>query len=277
MSNKQSAKQAKAQREAAAAARRKRTRVLTGVVAAIALLGLVAAVVVPLLTSNNDTTADAGVTDAQNQPQAQETIEPDNSADDPIDDVADPDAATTDGGVAASLTAPDPELAEGRAWTATISTNHGDLTLELDGAAAPQAVASFVALANDGFFDGTDCHRLVTAGIFVLQCGDPTGTGTGGPAYRFGPIENAPADDIYPAGTLAMARVGGNAESMGSQFFIVYEDSPIPSDNAGGYSVFGHVSEGLSIVEDVASAGTMTGQPDGQPAQSVIVNEVSAS
>ena len=277
MSNKKSQQSAKAQREAAAAARRKRTQMWTAVVSVIAILGLVAAVVVPLLAGGNNNTADAGVTDTSDQAQPDGTIEQDNSAGEPADDVADPDAVTTDGGVAGSLNAPDPALAEGRTWTATIATNQGDITVDLDGAAAPQAVASFVALAKDGFFDGTDCHRLVTEGIFVLQCGDPSGNGTGGPAYRYGPIENAPANDMYATGTLAMARVGGDGESMGSQFFIVYEDSPIPSDNAGGYTVFGQVTEGLSIVEDVASAGTVTGQPDGRPAQSVIVNEVTAS
>lgn len=271
MSNKKSQPSAKAQRQAAVAARQRRTRTWTAVVSMIALLGLLAAVVVPLLTGNNGNTADAGGTDDQNQAPSG------NSEQQFSDEEADPDAVTTDGGAADSLTAPDPALAENRTWTSVISTNHGDITVELDGAAAPQAVASFVALAEDGFFDRSDCHRLVTAGIFVLQCGDPTGTGSGGPAYRYGPIENAPADDVYPAGTLAMARVGGNAESMGSQFFIVYEDSIIPSDHAGGYTVFGQVTDGLSIVEGVASAGTVTGQPDGKPAQSVIVNEVSAS
>src|SRR5690606_29725852 len=114
---------------------------------------------------------------------------------------------------------PDPSLAEARTWSATLRTSAGDIALELDGEAAPQAVASFVTLAQEGWFDATDCHRLTTSGIYVLQCGDPTGTGTGGPGYDFGPIENAPADDVYPAGTLAMARQSENAESMGSQFF----------------------------------------------------------
>ncbi|WP_062073047.1 peptidylprolyl isomerase [Demequina sediminicola] len=170
---------------------------------------------------------------------------------------------------------PDPSLAEGRVWDVTLDTNLGEIVLELDGANAPQATASFVALAEDDFFNNTQCHRLTTENIYVLQCGDPSATGQGGPAYSYGPIENAPSDDLYPAGTLAMARVGNDAESMGSQFFIVYDDSTIPSDAAGGYTIFGQVTQGLSIVEDVASAGTITGEPDGPPAQSVIVNEVS--
>ncbi len=151
--------------------------------------------------------------------------------------------------------APDPEKAEDRDWTGTIATSCGDIEVTLDGAAAPQAVASFVELSNNGFYDNTACHRLTTSGIFVLQCGDPTGMGTGGPGYTYGPIENAPEDDVYPAGTLAMARMGGDAESMGSQFFITYEDSQIPSDEAGGYTVLGQVTSGLEIVSKIAEGG----------------------
>ncbi|WP_062520571.1 peptidylprolyl isomerase [Demequina silvatica] len=180
-------------------------------------------------------------------------------------------------GWAVSPEPPDPSYAEDRTWTATLATNQGDIEIELDGAAAPQAVASFVKLAEEGYFDGTGCHRLTTAGIYVLQCGDPTGTGTGGPGYRYGPVENAPEDDVYPAGTIAMARVGGDGESMGSQFFIVYQDSTIPSDAAGGYTVLGQVVAGNANVERVADAGTITGDTDGAPAMSVIVNEVSVS
>lgn len=173
--------------------------------------------------------------------------------------------------------APAPSVAEARTWDVAIETNEGTIELTLDGQAAPQAVASFVTLANGEFFDGTDCHRLTTTGIYVLQCGDPTGTGTGGPPYRFGPIENAPADDVYPAGTLAMARSGNDASSMGSQFFLVYEDSTIPSDEAGGYTVFGTVTQGLDIVRSIAEGGTITGDADGRPALSVIITKVTAS
>lgn len=167
---------------------------------------------------------------------------------------------------------PDPAIAEGRTWTARVSTSAGDLVLELDGAKAPQAVASFVSLAGEGFFAGTSCHRLTTSGIFVLQCGDPTGTGTGGPDYRFGPIENAPEDGVYPAGTLAMARVGGDAYSNGSQFFLVYEDSTIPADAAGGYTVFGRVLEGMDVLAAVAEAGVVEGSE--QPVTPVTIEGV---
>ncbi len=165
--------------------------------------------------------------------------------------------------------------AEGREWIASIETDQGSLTLSLDGAIAPQAVGSFVYLSEQSYFDETPCHRLVTDGIYVLQCGDPTGTGTGGPGYSFGPVENAPDDDFYPAGTVAMARQGDNGYSMGSQFFIVYQDSYIGSDSAGGYTVFGMVTDGLDIIEAIAAVGTDTGLSDGRPAEPVILRKAS--
>ncbi|WP_062133594.1 peptidylprolyl isomerase [Demequina aestuarii] len=243
--------------------------IVTAVVAAVAII----AWVLSTLLGTHDESLEAAM--PSESPSAVDAT-PEPSATDPAAEPT-PTASTDEFGWATSGEAPDPSLAEGRTWTATMSTSVGDIVIELDGAAAPQAVASFIALSDEGFFDQTECHRLTTSGIYVLQCGDPLGTGTGGPSYRYGPIENAPADGVYPAGTLAMARVGNDAESMGSQFFVVYQDSTIPSDAAGGYTVFGQVVEGLSIVEGVASAGTITGEPDGRPAQSVIVNEVSLS
>jgi peptidyl-prolyl cis-trans isomerase B (cyclophilin B) len=170
--------------------------------------------------------------------------------------------------------APDPAVAEGRTWRATITTSCGPVTVELFGAEAPAAVSSFVTLARARFFAGTPCHRLTTAGISVLQCGDPTGTGSGDPGYRFGPVENAPPDDVYPAGTLAMARVGGDAGSQGSQFFLVYADSTIPSDEAGGYTVFGRVTQGLDVVQRVADGGVSGGGSDGKPARAISLEQV---
>jgi peptidyl-prolyl cis-trans isomerase B (cyclophilin B) len=170
--------------------------------------------------------------------------------------------------------APDPSLAEGRVWTGTLNTSCGPISLELYGDKAPQAVSSFVDLARNDFFAGTPCHRLTTEGISVLQCGDPTGTGSGGPGYTFGPVENAPADDVYPAGTLAMARVGGDASSMGSQFFLVYGDSTIPSDAAGGYTVFGRITAGLDVVQQVADGGVDGGGGDGRPARAISIEQV---
>lgn len=170
---------------------------------------------------------------------------------------------------------PSPELAESRTWQGTVELNGSPVSFELDGVNAPQATANFISLSQAGFFEQISCHRLVTEGIYVLQCGDPNGDGTGGPGYNFGPIENAPAGDFYAEGVLAMARRGGDGASMGSQFFIVYQDSTIPSDAAGGYTVFGKVTAGLDAVKAIAAAGTADGSTDGRPASEVKLSNVS--
>ena len=169
---------------------------------------------------------------------------------------------------------PAPALAESRIWTGSMQVGEASLELELDGVNAPQAVANFLDLSNKGFFEGVTCHRLVTDGIFVLQCGDPSGNGSGGPGYNFGPIENAPSDDSYVTGTLAMARVGGNGNSMGSQFFIVYQDSRIPSDAAGGYTVFGKITAGLDQLAPIIEAGVEGGASDGPPALPTVLSTI---
>lgn len=228
-------KQQARQLAAAQRARQNRTRVIAGAVVGVLALGIAAVAVVNL--TRDDVQPAASPSDAT-APAPLETYP----------------ARTGNGGVV-----PEASLAQARTWTGTLTTSAGELGIELDGAAAPQAVANFVTLAAEGYFDGTLCHRLVTEGIHVLQCGDPTATGTGGPGYAWGPVENAPSDDVYPAGTIAMARVGGDGESMGSQFFLVYEDSQIPSDAAGGYTVFGRITSGLDVVTAIADAGTQDG------------------
>jgi peptidyl-prolyl cis-trans isomerase B (cyclophilin B) len=159
--------------------------------------------------------------------------------------------------------APDAKLAAGKTWKLTLTTSCGAIQADLFGAKAPKAVASAIFLSGKQFWNGSPCHRLTTSGIFVLQCGDPTGTGSGGPGYSFGPVENAPANQRYPAGTLAMARAT-DPNSNGSQFFIVYEDTTLPD----GYTVFGKVTTGLDIVQKVAAGGS---QPagDGKPVRPI--------
>ncbi|SIN73878.1 peptidylprolyl isomerase [Agromyces cerinus] len=160
---------------------------------------------------------------------------------------------------------PSADIAEDRTWTGTLTLNDIPLGVELDGAAAPQAVSSEISLIQSGFYTGTSCHRLTTEGIWVLQCGDPSGDGTGGPGYSYGPVENAPADGLYPAGTIAMARAESQY-SNGSQFFIVYEDTTLPGDT-GGYTVIGKVTSGLDALRaGVIDAGTSDGAGDGAPA-----------
>jgi peptidyl-prolyl cis-trans isomerase B (cyclophilin B) len=185
------------------------------------------------------------------------------------------DTVATETTAPADSLIPDPAIAEGRTWSGAMNLNDQTLGLELYGDLAPQATANFISLAQSGYFEGLTCHRLTTAGIYVLQCGDPSGDGTGGPGYSFGPIENAPVDDNYVAGTLAMARQGGNGESMGSQFFIVYEDSMIPSDLAGGYTVFGKITSNLEAVTAIADAGTSDGGSDGSPLNPVYLSGIS--
>lgn len=170
---------------------------------------------------------------------------------------------------------PDPGLSENRSWQGSMQLNGESIGFELDGALAPQAVANFVSLTEAGYFENVSCHRLVTAGIYVLQCGDPDGTGAGGPGYNWGPIENAPADDIYAEGVIAMARVGGNDYSMGSQFFIVYQESQIPSDSVGGYTVFGKLTSGLDVVTAIADLGTANQGADGPPIEPVVMTAIS--
>jgi peptidyl-prolyl cis-trans isomerase B (cyclophilin B) len=170
---------------------------------------------------------------------------------------------------AAHTAPPDPALAEDREWAGELVTSVGALGITLDGRAAPQSTANFLRLAGDGYYDASSCHRLTTEGIFVLQCGSLTGDGTDNPGYQFGPVENAPADELYPAGTIAMARAASE-DSQGAQFFIVDQQSTIP----GGYSVFGHVTSGLEAIEEVAAAGVADGTTDGQPATPVIIERI---
>jgi peptidyl-prolyl cis-trans isomerase B (cyclophilin B) len=151
--------------------------------------------------------------------------------------------------------------------TVTIKTNAGDIPATLDADATPCTVNSFVSLADQGYFDDTTCHRLTTQGIYVLQCGDPTATGSGGPGYSF--EDELSGDETYEAGTLAMANAGPNTN--GSQFFIVYDDSQLPPS----YAVFGHVDDaGLAVVKEIAAKGTDSGGADGAPKEAVEIGSV---
>lgn len=181
-----------------------------------------------------------------------------------------PSASPAPQSEAPSTDVPSASLAEGRVWTGTLTLNDVALGIELDGSAAPQAVSSTISLVTSGFYDGLSCHRMTDSGFYILQCGDPTGDGTGGPGYAYGPIENAPADDVYPAGTIAMARQAGNPDSMGSQFFIVYEDTTIPD----GYSVIGHVTSGLDTLRtEITDAGVL---PDGDSTKPAVPTTITS-
>jgi peptidyl-prolyl cis-trans isomerase B (cyclophilin B) len=164
--------------------------------------------------------------------------------------------------------------------SASMATNQGNIGLELDNAKSPCTVNSVASLAQQGFFNDTPCHRLTTSeGLAVLQCGDPTGQGTGGPGYQFDneyPTNQFQPDDpklqeplVYPRGTLAMANAGPGTN--GSQFFLVYKDSQLPPN----YTVFGTIDEtGLATLDKIAAAGTADGGPDGKPKNDVQVKSI---
>ena len=163
----------------------------------------------------------------------------------------------------------------------SMDTDQGRIGLLLNNAQAPCSVNSFASLSNQGFFDDTLCHRLTTAPtLHVLQCGDPTGNGTGGPGYQFDneyPTNQYPPGDpalnqpvIYPRGTIAMAHSGGQ-HNNGSQFFLVYQDSQLPPD----YTVFGTIQkDGLETLDKIAAAGVTGGGLDGAPATKVQIKTV---
>lgn len=149
---------------------------------------------------------------------------------------------------------------------ATIQTNLGTLVVQLDAANAPCTVNSLAYLAGKGLYNDTSCHRVTTdASLKVLQCGDPTGTGMGGPAYRF-PDENL-VNVRYTRGTVAMANSG--PDTNGSQFFILYADTTsLPPD----YTPFGRVTSGMDIVDQVAKEGAETGT-DGRPKKDITITQ----
>lgn len=138
----------------------------------------------------------------------------------------------------------------------TISTTSGDLKATLNGGTTPCTVNSFVSLAKQGYYDDTPCPRISDVGLFILQCGDPSGTGAGGPGYSF--EDELEGTETYPAGTLAMANAGPNTN--GSQFFVVYEDSQL----APAYTVFGTIDQaGIDIVTELAADGNDGSNPAG--------------
>jgi peptidyl-prolyl cis-trans isomerase B (cyclophilin B) len=153
---------------------------------------------------------------------------------------------------------------------ATIKTSLGDVGVSLDAAKAPCTVGSFAYLAGKNYFDKTQCHRLTTGSLKVLQCGDPTGSGAGGPGYRFANENTTGA--TYTRGVLAMAH-SQQPDSNGSQFFIVYGDSKgLPAD----YTVFGKLTSGLDVIDQVAKAGSDNsgGTGDGKPKKKIEINHV---
>ncbi len=272
------------QRRAEAAQRRSTRNRVIAVVAVIVVVGGVLAWA--LLNRSSDTSdiaapAETSIPSESAAPDASATPEVSPSPDASVDPSASPDPTSTsqpDANCAPApetraddLTwpkAPEDPVKPDTAYTMTLATNCGDIVIDTLPAEAPATVASMAFLTEEGYFDLTACHRLTTEGIFVLQCGDPAGNGTGGPGYSI-PDENLPAEGEanYPAGTVAMANAGPG--TGGSQFFIVYEDTTLPS----GYTIWGKVTEGLDVVKGIAAAGVEGGGSDGPPAQRVVIEK----
>ncbi|MFF8291867.1 peptidylprolyl isomerase [Streptomyces sp. NPDC016309] len=162
------------------------------------------------------------------------------------------------------------------AYTMALTTNHGAVSITMDASKTPRTVNSFKHLADKKYFDGTTCHRLTTQGIFVLQCGDPKGDGTGGPGYTL-PDENLaslgkPGADgkvTFKAGTVAMANTM-QPNTGGSQFFLVYKDTKLPPQ----FTPFGTMdAAGLKVVQDIAEGGVEGGATDGAPKKAVTLQK----
>lgn len=156
--------------------------------------------------------------------------------------------------------------------TLVLETNCGNIVITTVGAKAPITVTQMAILAKAGFFNDTLCHRLTTQGLFVLQCGDPTATGTGGPnfTYRDENLPTASANN-YPAGTVAMANSGPGTN--GSQFFLVFADTTLGPN----YTIWGTITQGLEIVKAVAAAGVKGGGADGTPNQPIAILRVTVT
>ncbi len=164
-----------------------------------------------------------------------------------------------------SYSAPPPMTIDpAHAYEATINTSAGKMTAQLLPGDAPQTVNNFVFLARDGFYDGVIFHRVIPG--FMVQGGDPTGTGRGGPGYRF---PDEPVKRGYERGILAMANAGPNTN--GSQFFIMHADYALPPN----YTIFGHLTSGEEVLDAIAAAPTGANDRPQQPTsiQSISISE----
>ncbi len=234
--------------------RRRRAQVVVGVIVAAMVLATVVGLVSALAGDRADPTAAPEATTSE--PTASSTAQCEY-----VDNAPDP-ATVTDVG------RPPAEPGDLGLLTATMTLNGEPVVISLDGTAAACTANSWEFLAAADYFDDTTCHRLTTSDTLgVLQCGDPSATGTGGPGYRF--AEENTDGATYSAGTVAMANTGQPA-STGSQFFIVHSDSVLPPD----YTVVGEVTEGLDVVRAIAEAGTVSGSTDGTPAAGAEVSDL---
>ena len=236
---KQRAERQLARRTAAAARRKQRTAVIASVVAVLLVAAGAGVLATTLDRGGSTAKAASGQGSAAPLRPGECRYEESGKAAKPVEATPPTEGVETEG-----------------VFTATLKTSVGTIAFEMDAAKAPCTVNSLRSLAHFSYFDGTDCHRLTSQNIFVLQCGDPSGDGTGGPGYRFADenLEGA----TYPRGTVAMAN--GGPGTNGSQFFLVYADSRLPP----AYTPFGRITAGLEVLDKVAKAGS-TPPGDGRP------------
>ena len=255
----QRAERQAARRAAAAARRKQRNAVVASVLAVVLVAGAAIALTLATQSGGEDELAAAN-------PEA--SAEPSPSAS-PLPPGSCLYTPTTDPASKPAPLPPAQDVEDEQAYTATLSTSQGPIVLELDSAAAPCTVNSFVSLAQAGYFADTSCHRLVTGGTTnVLQCGDPSATSSGGPGYEF--AEENLEGATYPKGTVAMANAGPGTN--GSQFFLVYADTTLSPD----YTPFGTITAGLDVLEKVAAAGSdgSLGAGQGKPTLPVQITAV---
>lgn len=185
-----------------------------------------------------------------------------------VDETTDPESgATTEGEAEVPMqwnAEPTMALEDGKDYRAILQTSKGELKIDLFESDAPRTVNNFVFLANQGFYDGVIFHRIIKD--FMVQTGDPQGTGAGGPGYRFA---DEPVTREYQRGTLAMANAGPNTN--GSQFFIVHADYPLPKN----YTIFGTVTEGLDVLDAIANTPVRSnGREVSTPTEKVTIDSV---
>lgn len=256
-----------AKRQAQAAKRRQRYQVITAV--GVAILFVVGFVVLAKVVGGGSTAnAGASTTPAATPTTASPSPSPTVSAVIPTDGTPALCAYRPNGTASKPVTTPPTSGPTSPATrTAKISLNGKVVTIQLLASKAPCTVNSFVHLAQAKFFDQTPCHRLTTGTLAVLQCGDPTGTGSGGPGYVFNDENLAAA--TYPAGTVAMANTAA-PNTDGSQFFLVYADSTLGPN----YTPFGKIVGGMDVLTAISKAGVKGGGSDGAPAKPVTISSV---
>jgi peptidyl-prolyl cis-trans isomerase B (cyclophilin B) len=251
-----------AQQQAAAKKRNK----ITAAVAAVAVVGIGVGVAVATSGGNSTTSAASSTPTSASSPS-----DTSSSPSSPAPTSSSPEKIGYQKGGTASkdVGVPTYNAADAaKPYTATLHFSSGDLSFDALTTKAPYTTYSFKYLAGKGYFDNTKCHRLVTSGIYVLQCGDPSGTGSGGPGYQF-QDENL-TGATYPAGTIAMANAGPGTN--GSQFFICYKDSPLPAN----YTPWGKITAGMDVVTKIAAGGEddANGAGDGHPKLDATIKSV---